>query len=102
MLADLDGDGDIDIAAVGWGANVARVLLNQGNGTFAAGTNYAVGKSPHSVVAVDINGDGELDLAVADHDANNVAVLINNGNGTFNGVTTTEWEASRIPFVPAT
>ena len=80
-LADLDGDGDLDIAQVGWGAATARVLFNQGNGTFSGGTNYGVGKAPHSVVAVDFNGDGKPDLAVADHDSNNVAVLINQGNG---------------------
>ena len=86
-LADLNGDGSLDIATVGWGAKVVRVLLNQGDGTFAAGKNYAVGSGPHSVVAVDMNGDGAADLAIADHASNNVAVLMNAGDGTFKRVT---------------
>ena len=52
------------------------VLLNNGNGTFAATVDYATGR-PLSVAAADLNGDGKPDLAVANADSNNVSVLLN-------------------------
>jgi hypothetical protein len=53
------------------------VLLNQGNGTFAAAVNYAAGSSPRSVAAADLNADGRPDLAVANSGSGNVSVLLN-------------------------
>jgi hypothetical protein len=62
------------------GANVnsanVSVLLNLGNGTFAAAVNYAAGSGPYSVTAADLNGDGKPDLAVA-NSGGNVSVLLN-------------------------
>ena len=59
------------------------VLLNNGNGTFAAAVTYNVGTEPYSVAVGDLNGDNNPDLAVANNSDNNVSVLLNNGNGTF-------------------
>ena len=84
--ADLDGDGKPDLAVANGGAppaNTVSVLLNQGNGTFAARVDYAVGTTPDSVAAADLDGDGKLDLAVVQNYSNTVSVLLNNGNGTF-------------------
>ena len=53
------------------------VLLNQGNGTFAAPVRYAAGLRPVSVAAADLNGDGRPDLAVANSRSANVSVLLN-------------------------
>ncbi|MEP7126450.1 MAG: VCBS repeat-containing protein, partial [Byssovorax sp.] len=78
--ADLNGDGKTDLAVANT-TNVS-VLLNQGNGTFAA-INYAAGSNPTSVVAADLNGDGKADLAIANKGSGNVSVLLNLGNGTF-------------------
>ena len=41
------------------------VLLGNGDGTFQAAVNYAVGNAPYSVAVGDFNGDGKPDLAVA-------------------------------------
>ena len=40
------------------------MLLNNGNGTFAAKVDYATGMEPRSVATADLNGDGKPDLAV--------------------------------------
>ena len=57
------------------------VLLNQGSGTFAAQTTYAVGSGPWGVATADFNGDGKPDIVVANWADNTVSVLLNQGSG---------------------
>ena len=57
------------------------MLINNGDGTFAAAGGYPVGASVGSACVADLNGDGKPDLAVVDGDS--VAILKNNGGGTF-------------------
>jgi hypothetical protein len=52
------------------------VLLGNGDGTFQAAMNYAVGTEPLSVAVGDFNGDGRADLAVANSGSDNVSVLL--------------------------
>ena len=75
--ADLNGDGKPDLAVANSDSNTVSVLLNQGNGSFAAQVTYAVGADSFSVAAADLNGDGKPDLAVANQGSNNVSVLLN-------------------------
>jgi hypothetical protein len=89
-LADLNGDGRLDLVVVNSAGNSISVLLNTtpvGASTpaFAAQQTFAVGNGPFSVVVGDFNGDGRPDLAVADFNSNSVSVLLNrtpNGAGT--------------------
>ena len=57
------------------------VLLNNGDGTFAARLDYPAGSTPYSIAVADLNGDGRPDLAVANNgyvpDNGNVSVLLN-------------------------
>ena len=62
--ADWTGDGKLDLVAVSYVYDTASVLLNNGDGTFAAKVDYPTGVSPSSVAAADLNGDGKIDLAV--------------------------------------
>ena len=64
------------------------VLLNQGSGTFAAQTTYAVGTCPYGVATADFNGDGKADIVAANYSSNTVSVLLNQGSGTFAAQTT--------------
>ena len=48
--------------------NTVSVLLNQGSGTFAAQTTYAVGSSPYGVATADFNGDGKADIVAANYE----------------------------------
>ena len=62
------------------------VLLNQGDGTFAAAVAYDVGDGPRSVAIGDLDGVNGPDLAVANwvgRNSDDVSVLLNQGDGTF-------------------
>ena len=60
-----NGDGQLDLAVANSGSDTVSVLLGNGDGTFQAAVNYAVGMDPVAIVAGDFTGDGHLDLAVA-------------------------------------
>jgi len=94
--ADLDGDGDVDLAVTNQGfssdltTNKMIVFLNDGSGFFVPAGDYQTGSVPIQVVAADLNGDGDVDLAVANRGAplvpaNTVSIFENNGDGTFAG-----------------
>ena len=85
VAGDFNGDGKVDLAVTSRDPSLAgtlSVLLNHGDGTFAAPANYADGTDAFgSVTAGDFNGDGALDLAVAT--GGPLDVFINQGAGTF-------------------
>jgi hypothetical protein len=80
VAADLDGDGDIDLAyAIDGGGmgNTIEVRFNDGSGAFGAASSSTVGTRPTSLTAGDFNGDGKLDLASSHFTPNDPAVLLN-------------------------
>lgn len=81
--ADVNGDGLSDLITANEGNDTVSVLLNNGNGAFAARTDYVTGAEPCSVAAADVNGDGKHDLMVANFASDTVSVLLNNGDGSF-------------------
>src|SRR5207253_2255646 len=82
-VADVNGDGKLDLAGTNDSSTTVSVLLGNGHGTFAAKQDFTTGTNPFSVVVADINGDGKLDLVAANSGSNTVSVLLGNGNGTF-------------------
>ncbi len=66
-------------------AGTVSVLLGNGNGGFAAKTDFAtgVGSLPMSVAVADFNNDGKLDLVTANSWSPTVSVLLGNGHGSF-------------------
>ncbi len=63
--SDLDGDGDNDLVVSNEFSSTVSVLLNKGNGSFAAAITLPVGNEPQAVAVGDLDGDGDLDLTVA-------------------------------------
>jgi hypothetical protein len=89
-VGDFNGDGKPDVVA-GVSGGVS-VLLGNGDGTFQAARNSALGLGGYIAVG-DFNGDGKLDLL---GNYAGVNVLLGNGDGTFRAGPTTA-----IPFVGA-
>jgi hypothetical protein len=81
--SDLDSDGDMDLAMGNYYSDNVSILMNNGNGTFAAKVDYNTGNSPSSVFSSDLDSDGDMDLAVTNLGVDNVSILLNNGDGTF-------------------
>jgi hypothetical protein len=85
--ADLDGDGDVDLATANFGKGTVSVLRNNNNGTFSVTGPYPVGSLPIYINHCDFNGDGHIDLVTANQGSNanpdSVTLLFNDGTGTF-------------------
>lgn len=86
-VADLSGDGKVDIAVCNKVDNTISVLLGNGDGTFQHQTviTDAQLNQPWQVAVADVNGDGKPDLTVTQYGGGNrkALVFLNNGNGTF-------------------
>jgi hypothetical protein len=82
VIADLDGNGRLDLAAANSGAGSVSVFLN-GQGSIHGRRDYETGFVPRSLASGDLNGDGKQDLATANFDLDSVSVLLNRGDGTF-------------------
>ncbi len=94
-IADLDGDGDLDlISGNNRRANGLSILMNRGNGSFDPPVIYPTEVRPFAVAAADLDGDGDIDLAALDESGSTasaqsgVEIQINNGSGLFERGTT--------------
>ena len=81
ILADLNGDGDLDAAGAFHGSNSVSVSLGNGDGTFEQLELYSVRGNVWDMTSGDFDGDGDMDLAWVDR--NQVWLFINRGDGTF-------------------
>ena len=82
-VADLNGDGKLDVAVPNHGNNGVDVLFGNGDGTLQAAQLVGAASQLQSLRAADLNGDGKVDLVGSARGQNKVGVLLGNGNGTF-------------------
>jgi subtilisin family serine protease len=95
-LADVDGDGNLDVVGSGaplvisgafGGQSGSLVSVARGNG--AGGISlpqlYRVRTTNFALATGDFNGDLRQDIVVASQDTDSATVLLNNGTGTFPG-----------------
>jgi hypothetical protein len=97
VLADVNLDGTLDAVVANSSSATVSVLLGQGNGTFAAATDYHTGSpfsddgkpeaGPSYATLGDLNADGAPDIVAVNDYAGTVSVLLGNGDGTFGKAT---------------
>ena len=100
VVADLNHDGNADLAVTSGGDNTLIILLGHGDGTFtpASGSPISVGTFPEAVRTGDFNSDGILDLAVANAKDNTLSILLGNGDGTFTPASGSPVSVGAFPF----
>jgi uncharacterized protein YycO len=82
-VADVNGDGKLDVVVANYLDTTVGVLFGNGDGTFQPAALYNAGTSSVSSVAVtDLNGDSKPDIVVASNNGT-VSVMLGNGSGTF-------------------
>jgi hypothetical protein len=78
QLADFNGDGKLDVAAVNaTGMASVAVLRGNGDGTLQAAVNVATQSNTWGLVATDFNLDGKPDLITTNQVINRINVLLN-------------------------
>jgi len=91
VVADFNGDGNLDLVTTSSSRSTVGILLGNGNGTFQPFVEYNAGPGAQGVTAGDFNGDGKLDLAVA-----NCCLGTEEGQCRYFSETVTE--VFRLPF----
>lgn len=87
VVADFNGDGNLDVAVPDSGASDMVLLLGNGDGTFHTGATVPTGSFPgYSAVGGDFNNDGKADALLTDSGDAKVSLLLGNGDGTFQPV----------------
>jgi hypothetical protein len=81
--ADIDGDGDVDLASASSGDDTVAWHENNGRGSFTVHAISTAANGVRGVYATDLDGDGDMDILAAIETANEIAWFENNGSQTF-------------------
>ena len=80
-LADLDGDGDLDIA-VGNDMAANQVFINDGRGHFVVGPEFGSLSSVRGLTLADVDGDNDVDVLATSRGRPN-QIYLNDGRSNF-------------------
>ena len=99
VAADLDGDGDRDLATANVSGGNVTVLRNNGHANFAepASSPEDAGSFPDYIASADIDGDLDEDLIVSNQESDDLTILRNKGNGNFVEPATSSEPAGDVP-----
>ncbi len=87
LSADLNRDGQRDLAVVISSRRMVTILWGNGQGKFDCCLDLATGPGPQTIVAADFNNDGFLDLATANASSSqSVTILLSDQKGDFRAV----------------
>jgi VCBS repeat protein len=78
-LADLDGNGTLDIVTSNNNSADVSVLAGDGSGGFADAVTFPAGSFPIAVAVADVTGDGHPDIVTANAGSTDVSVLAGDG-----------------------
>ena len=91
-LADLDGDGDLDVALSSQGGDRVIWSENRGGGSFLLHGAPGGGSPAYPVEAADLDGDGDIDLVARNKNSGGepgqLIVAFNQGKAIFGGAVT--------------
>ncbi len=83
VAADIDGDGDMDLASASSGDNTVAWYENNGRGSFTVHVITMTAEGVRGIYATDLDGDGDMDILAAVESEGAIAWFENDGNQTF-------------------
>ena len=83
FVADVNGDGYLDVAAASFGSNRVRWYENDGNENFTDRLISNAPSGPVCVIVADLDADGDMDAASASNYDNMIAWYENDGSENF-------------------
>ncbi len=101
VLADLAGDGRLDILVGGYNTSHISIFQNFSSpgtlntNSFGPEVDIPAGNTPSAIAVADLDGDGQPDLVTANQQDNDVSVLKNIGSG---GTINSNWFAAPVNF----
>jgi hypothetical protein len=82
-IADLDGNGTLDLVVASTQTNDIGIYLGSGTGALTGATLLLAHGTPFAIAVGDVNGDGKVDITVSNMGSGDVTVCLGKGSGLF-------------------
>lgn len=83
VIADVNGDGILDIVSLNRGSSSVSVFLGRSDGTYAGAISTLLAAGPQAFVTGDFNRDGKADLAISFVSSPGIQIMLSHGDGTY-------------------